>query len=93
MNTYKFNFIKQPRISEKSTALANLRQFVFVVSKDADKLSVKKALEKLYDGLKIVRVNMIKNHPKTRAFGRTRGTTKAFKKAIITLSKDSKLPE
>lgn len=92
-STTKYSLIKKPRVSEKATALSQLRQYVFVVGKDADKLSVKRAIEGLYDGVKIARVNMVKNHPKTRKFGRTQGTTKAFKKAIVTLTKSSKLPE
>lgn len=92
-STPKYSLIKKPLISEKATKQAEKRKFVFVVSKTADKLSVKRALEKLYEGLKIVQVNMVKSHPKTRRFGRSVGALKAFKKAIVTLSKDSKLPE
>ena len=92
-STIKYFLIKKPRISEKATALAKLRQYVFVVGKDADKLSVKRAIQGLYDGVKITRVNMIKSHPKSRRFGKTQGKTKAYKKTIVTLHKDSKLLE
>lgn len=91
--TPKYSLVKRPRISEKSTALQSKRQFVFVVSKDSDKLSVKRAIEGLYDGVKVDGVNMVKMHSKSKRFGRTSGMTKAYKKAYVTLTKNSKLPE
>lgn len=87
-----FSLIKHPRLSEKAVALSQKGQFVFKVDAKSTKLGVKRQLELLY-GIKIAKVNMVKMDGKTRRYGRTVGKTKAFKKAIVTLTKDSKKPE
>ena len=73
-----------PRISEKASKLNKESKYVFVVQNDANKISVKKAVEAVYK-VKVLAVNIIKNSGKTKNFGRTSGRTSAFKKAIITL--------
>jgi large subunit ribosomal protein L23 len=86
------SLIKQPRLSEKAIALNKLDQYVFTVNPKATKLEVKKQLELLY-GISIKSINMVSMAGKSRRYGRTSGTTKAFKKAIVTLTKTSKKPE
>lgn len=79
----------QPRLSEKAAALAKLRQYVFRVELKANKISVRKAVEKTY-GVKVSSVNMISVQGKPRRYGRSFGTTSSFKKAVVTLSPGSK---
>ena len=76
----------QPRISEKAGLLARLNKYVFIVKKKTNKVEVKKAVESKYK-VKVVQVNAVNTKGKTKTFGRTIGTTSAFKKAIVTLRK------
>lgn len=83
--------VLQPRLSEKAVALDSLNKFVFLVKRSANKLEIRKALEKFYE-ITIARVNIVNMRGKSRRYGRTQGRTKDFKKAIVTLTKDSKKP-
>ncbi len=80
----------QPRISEKAGHLVQMNKYVFVVAKGANKVEVKKAVEAAYK-VKVVQVNVVNNRGKARSFGRTKGTTSGFKKAIVTLKKGDKI--
>jgi large subunit ribosomal protein L23 len=80
----------QPRISEKAGKMAQMNKYVFLVAKAANKVEVKKAVEGAYK-VKVTQVNMINNQGKSRNFGRTKGTTSDFKKAIVTLKKGDKI--
>lgn len=80
-----------PKLSEKSVKISSLNQYIFKVSPKANKLQIKKALESFY-GIKIVKINVSNSLGKKRNYGRTSGTMSDFKKAIVTLSKDSKKP-
>lgn len=79
----------KPLISEKSTRLGEkLNKFTFVVSRDANKLEIKTAVESLY-GVNVsdVRTAVIPGKAKTRQTktGLARGQKQSFKKAMITL--------
>ena len=78
-----------PRLSEKAGQVNKLNKYIFTVWGKANKVEVRKAIEKQY-GVKIDRVNMITMAGKTRRFGRRYGVTQAFKKAIVTLTANSK---
>ena len=80
----------QPRISEKSGHLSAMNKYVFIISKDANKVEVKKAVESFYK-VKVTQVNVVNNQGKARTFGKTKGRTQAFKKAIVTLKKGDKI--
>lgn len=84
--------IRGPRLSEKAVAANSLNQYVFTVEKTATKLQIRRHLESLY-GITVARVNTVKMEGKARRYGATTGRTKSFKKAIVTLTKDSKKPE
>lgn len=84
--------VRQPRLSEKAVALSNKNQFVFTVDPKATKLQVKRQLEAVY-GIRIARINTVQMEGKTRRYGRSMGQTRKFKKAIVTLTPDSKKPE
>lgn len=78
-----------PRISEKAGYVARFNQYIFTVYGKLNKIEVKKAVEKMY-GVKIANINMVQVQGKSRRFGRTTGMRSGFKKAMITLTKDSK---
>ncbi len=77
--------IVRPVVTEKSsTAYQNLKSYTFEVHPDANKYQIRDALQKLFDvTVTDVRTMQMRRHEVTR--GRTRGTTKRWKKAIVTL--------
>ncbi len=78
-----------PRLSEKSGQMNKLNKYVFTVWGKTNKVEVRKIVEKEY-GVKVDRINMITMAGKTRRYGRRTGVTQAFKKAIVTLTANSK---
>ncbi|MBL8030121.1 MAG: 50S ribosomal protein L23 [Candidatus Doudnabacteria bacterium] len=80
-----FSIIK-PRVSEKSSKLAQAGKYVFLVKQSANKIEVKKAVEKNYK-VHVTQVNIINNKAKAINFGRTTGKRSPFKKAVVTLKK------
>lgn len=81
-----------PRLSEKAAAGQQNRKFVFLVDPKANKIEIKKAVEKFY-GVQVAGVNTISRGPKTKRYGKFTGKTAQIKKAVITLTPDSKQPD
>ncbi|MBU1992190.1 MAG: 50S ribosomal protein L23 [Patescibacteria group bacterium] len=83
--------ITRPVVTEKATDLAGISKYVFIVKKDATKVEVKKAVEKIY-GAKVGTIRIIKTHPKKRMLAKRRELIKKpeLKKAIVTLRKGEK---
>lgn len=71
-------------VSEKSYKLAGLSKYIFRVNPSANKLEIRKAVEKVYD-VKVMRINIIRTPGKRKTSGRISGRTSDFKKAIVTL--------
>jgi len=81
--------IRKPVISEKSYGLLEQQKYTFIVAPDANKTEIKIAVEKIF-GVQVLSVNTI-NRPGKRK--RTRfgyGKRKNTKRAIVTLSPESK---
>ncbi|MEQ3550552.1 50S ribosomal protein L23 [Pseudonocardia nematodicida] len=79
----------KPVVSEKSYGLLDDRQYTFVVAPDANKTQIKIAVEKVF-GVKVTSVNTL-NRPGKRKRSRTGyGKRKDTKRAIVTLSPESK---
>lgn len=80
--------LTRPRITEKSYALNALNKYVFVVSKNATKKSVKHAIEEAY-GVSVESVNIVRLPAKKRVSGRNRtvGFKGIVKKAIVSVTK------
>ena len=68
------------------------RKYTFEVAKDANKIEIAKAVEELF-GVKVSKVNTINVDGKLRRYGRFEGYTASRKKAIVTLTEDSKAIE
>ena len=76
-----------PIVTEKSMKLKeNENKFTFKVSKDANKISIKKAVEEIFN-VKVVKISTVNVHPKTKRVGKYTGKTKAYKKAVVQLEK------
>lgn len=74
-----------PHISEKATVVAEKnRQFVFRVRPDANKLEIKKAVEKLFN-VQVASVNTTITKGKSKRFGRNLGRRSDIKKAYVAL--------
>lgn len=85
-----YDIIKKPVVSEKSMNQMVNKKYTFIVHKDATKNQIKDAVEKLFEGAKVEKVNTVNNGGKVRRRGYTVGRTNSYKKAIVTLKEDSK---
>jgi len=80
----------KPLVTEKTDNLTeNLSQYVFVVSKKANKVEIGKAINKMY-GVKVARVNTMimpaKAKSRSTRSGILKGSVSGYKKAIVTLA-------
>ena len=84
-----YDVILSPVITEKSmNALAD-KKYTFYVHTDATKTQVKEAVEKMFEGTKVAKVNTMNLEGKNRRRGMTIGKTAKKKKAIVQLTEDS----
>ena len=85
------NILKAPLVSEKMTVLSDkLNHYSFIVDRKANKLLIKKAVEEMYGvTVESVKTMTIPGKSRTRytSKGIFAGQTKAYKKAIVQLSK------
>ncbi len=86
------DIILKPVITEKSMDGLQEGKYTFKVAKDANKPEIKKAIEKLFD-VKVATVNTMNVNGKEKRLGRYVGKTASWKKAIVTLTADSKAIE
>ena len=84
------DIIKRPLITEKSMDLISDRKYCFEVANDATKPEIAKAVEAMFEGTKVASVNTINMKAKTKRVRYQAGKTAAWKKAIVTLTEDSK---
>jgi large subunit ribosomal protein L23 len=82
--------ILKPVITEKSSLLKMDSVYVFSVLKDATKIDIKNAVEKLFK-VNVVSVNTAKVRGKTRRLGKSVGTTSGWKKAYVKLEQGQKI--
>ena len=83
------DIILAPVITEKSMSATAMKKFTFKVAKDAEKIEIAKAVEEIF-GVKVAKVNTIAVRGRKRRQGLYTGYTAAWKKAIVTLTEDSK---
>ena len=85
-----YDIILKPVITEASmTATATQKKYTFRVANDATKIDIARAVEELF-GVEVEKVNTISVNGHSRRMGRYEGMTSSWKKAIVTLKKDSK---
>lgn len=87
-----YDIILRPVITEKSMQSAVDKKYVFYVATDSNKVEIAKAAEEIF-GVKVKAVNTINLKGKEKRVGAHKGYTAARKKAIITLTADSKTIE
>ena len=85
-----YDVILKPVISEKSMNQMADKKYTFLVHVDANKTQIKEAVEKMFEGAKVKKVNTMNVQGKNRRRGATTGKTAAKKKAIVQLTEESK---
>lgn len=84
------DIIIAPVITEKSMTVRANNVYTFKVVKDATKEEIKKAVEDAFK-VTVVNVNTLNTKAKRRRVGKYAGTTKTYKKAIVTLAEGSSI--
>ncbi len=79
-----------PRVTEKAVAFAEKGVYVFVVSDDANKIQIKRAVEGKY-GVHVADVRVVRLPGKERRRGRVIGWKAGFKKAMVQLKEGQKI--
>ena len=89
-NVQYYDVILKPVITEKSMADMADKKYTFLVNPDANKTMIKEAVEKMFEGTKVAKVNTLNLDGKTKRRGAIYGKTAKTKKAIVQLTADSK---
>ncbi len=84
-----YDVILRPIITEKSMEGVENKKYVFEVARSANKIEIRKAVETIF-GVKVKSVNTINVLGKDKRMGVHVGKTAARKKAIVSLTEDSK---
>lgn len=84
--------IKRPVVTEQSMAQMQERKYTFEVDKRANKIQIRQAVEEIF-GVKVESVNTINVLGKNKRMGRFMGKRADWKKAIVTLTENSKTIE
>ena len=85
-----YDVILKPVITEKSMAGMGDKKYTFLVHPEANKTMIKEAVEKMFEGTKVKKVNTMNLEGKNKRRGLVVGKTATSKKAIVWLTEDSK---
>ena len=85
-----YDIILKPVSTEKSMAGMSEKTYTFLVHPDANKFQIKNAVEKMFEGVKVEKVNTMNCKGKQKRRGMAVGYTSKTKKAIVYLTEDSK---
>lgn len=86
------DIIIKPIITEKSMEGLQDKKYTFRVAKNANKIQIANAVEELF-GVKVSKVNTMNCRGRSKRVGMNRGKTPDWKKAIVTLTAESKTIE
>lgn len=96
MNVY--DILRKPVITEESMNPVydregnEIKKYTFKVPVTVNKIEIKKAVEEVF-GVKVAKVNTMQYDGKVKRMGRFEGRRPSWKKAIVTLTEDSKTIE
>nr|WP_318685645.1 50S ribosomal protein L23 [uncultured Acetatifactor sp.] len=85
-----YDVILKPVITEKSMAGMGEKKYTFLVHPEANKSQIKEAVQKMFEGVKVKKVNTINMDGKKKRRGMVVGRTAKTKKAMVWLTEDSK---
>ena len=89
-NVQYYDVILKPVVTEKSMDGMGDKKYTFLVHPDANKAMIAEAIEKLFPGTKVKKVNTMNQDGKNKRRGLVVGKTAKTKKAIVQLTEDSK---
>ena len=89
-NVQYYDVILKPVITEKSMDAMASKKYTFLVHPESNKTMIAEAVEKMFPGTKVASVNTMNCEGKNRRRGMVVGKTAKTKKAIVTLTADSK---
>jgi len=89
-NLQYFDVILRPVVTEKSMADMSEKKYTFLVNPEANKIQIREAVEKMFEGTKVKAVNTMNLDGKKKRRGMVFGKTAKTKKAIVTLTAESK---
>lgn len=89
-NIKYYDVILKPIVTEKSMNAMSEKKYTFSVHTEATKAQIKEAVEKMFEGTKVAKVNTMNLDGKNRRRGNVVGKTAKTKKAIVQLTADSK---
>ncbi len=89
-NIQYYDVILKPVVTEKSMDGMATKRYTFLVHPEANKTQIKEAVEKMFPGTKVLKVNTLNMDGKEKRRGRTIGRTAKTKKAYVQLTEDSK---
>ena len=89
-NIQYYDVILKPVITEKSMNIMADKKYTFLVHPEANKTMIKEAVEKMFEGTKVKKLNTLNIGGKKKRRGMVVGTTAKTKKAIVQLTEDSK---
>ena len=84
-----YDVILKPVVTEKSMTAMGEKKYTFYVNPDATKTQVKEAVERMFEGAKVAKVNTMNLKGKKKRRGMVYGRTAAKNKAIVQLTQDS----
>ncbi|SRR6056297_3373445 len=84
-----YDVVIRPIITELSMDEVANKKYTFKVAVDANKTEVKHAIEDIFD-VEVAKVNIMNVNGKLKRMGRNVGRTASYKKAIVTLTENSK---
>jgi len=83
------DIVIRPIITEKAMQGIAAKKYTFEVAKNANKIEIAKAVEELFN-VSVEKVSTVNVRGRLRRQGRNQGYTRAWKKAYVTLTPDSK---
>ena len=89
-NVQYYDVILKPVITEQSMNDMADKVYTFYVHPEANKVMIREAVEKMFDGVKVDKVRTLNLIGKKKRRGYIRGVTASKKKAIVQLTEDSK---
>ena len=85
-----YDIIRRPVLTEKSYDNLVEKTYEFIVDKNATKTEIKNAIEEIFEGVKVDRVNTLNQDGKMKRQGLNQGRRASTKKAYVKLKADSK---
>jgi large subunit ribosomal protein L23 len=87
-----YDLIKNYLVTEKSNDLQKQNKYSFIVNKLANKTTVKKAVEQVFQ-TKVIKVNIINSKATSRVFKGVKGKVSGSKKAVVTLAEGCEIKD